>query len=300
MGSRRTALQQFWTTTPTYSIGLGTTTVGRFPRFVQSDGSDVWVANEFSGTLSRVRGSDGKLLDTWTGATLAGRVLVAMGRVFVLGITSPGTLFMIDPTAPGGPVTLVTSALGNLPAGIAFDGSRIWTANVEGSVSIVTPSATMPWPTVSLRHGFISPFGLVFDGSNIWCTDGVANRLLKLDHNGDVVLTLPVGSSPGFPAFDGTNIWVPNGEGTLSVVQAATGTVIATLTGNGLNRSNEAAFDGQRILVTNPFVNSVSLWQAANLTPIGALAVGDFVGGACSDGINFWITLANAGQLARF
>src|SRR5262250_2948337 len=45
-GSKRAALQQFWTTTPRYDSatgGLGATTVGINPFFVESDGEDLWV-----------------------------------------------------------------------------------------------------------------------------------------------------------------------------------------------------------------------------------------------------------------
>ena len=59
-GSRRAALDQFWTTQNDSVLGL--TTVGSFPRLPKSDGSDVWVANG-GNTVSRVRGSDGKLLE---------------------------------------------------------------------------------------------------------------------------------------------------------------------------------------------------------------------------------------------
>src|SRR5262249_44730392 len=66
-GSKRAALQQFWTTTPRYDStlgGLGTTNVDSTPEAVASDGADLWVTNRSSGTVSRVRASDGKLLDT--------------------------------------------------------------------------------------------------------------------------------------------------------------------------------------------------------------------------------------------
>jgi len=77
--------------------------------------------------------------------------------------------------------------------------------------------------------------------------------------------------------------------------------VLATLTGNGLNFPHAAAFDGQRVLVTNGGGGSVSLWKAADLTTLGSFGTGasTFPYGACSDGINFWIVL-NAGKLARF
>src|SRR5512144_2124757 len=65
-GSRRAALDQFWTSQNASVLGL--TTVGSFPEILKSDGVDVWVANQSSSSVSRVRGSDGKLLETWTGA----------------------------------------------------------------------------------------------------------------------------------------------------------------------------------------------------------------------------------------
>jgi DNA-binding beta-propeller fold protein YncE len=257
--------------------------------------------------VSRVRGSDGKLLDTWTSATSAAGVLVAMGRVFVTGGTSPkGKLFMIDPTAPAGTVSEMTgTGLGDTPLGIAFDGRRIWTANlgpVTGSVSIITPKSTAPWTVTTVVGGFSHVVGILFDGSNIWVTDSGAKTLLKLNGSGTIAQTVNVGGSPEFPAFDGTNIWVPNSnDNTMSVVRAATGAVVATLSGNGLNFPMQAAFDGQRILVTNQ-VDSVSVWRAADLTPIGAFSTGLGSGpsGACSDGTYFWITLQGNNQLARF
>jgi hypothetical protein len=78
--------------------------------------------------------------------------------------------------------------------------------------------------------------------------------------------------------------------------------VLATLTGNGLNLPSQAAFDGERILVTNEFGNSISLWKPADMTPIGSFSTGadTMPTGVCSDGINFWITLQQTNQLARF
>jgi DNA-binding beta-propeller fold protein YncE len=118
-----------------------------------------------------------------------------------------------------------------------------------------------------------------------------------------VLQTVTVGGLPELPAFDGTNIWVPNAFlSSVSVVRASNGMVVETLTGNGLNEPSAAAFDGQRILVTNSSGNSVSLWKAADLTPLGSFPTGASTGplGACSDGVNFWITLRTTGRLARF
>ena len=313
-GSRRAAHTQFWTTTPQYTITAGTTTlgttvVGTLPRQVQSDSADLWVANATSGTVSRVRASDAKLLETWTGATNAYGVLIAMNRVFVTGDSVPGTLYMIEPSQVMGAVTTVASTLGNHPEGIAFDGSRIWTANSGSSgtdsISIITPGSPF---TVTNVSGINGPLGVLYDGANIWVTaygTGIGNgHLYKLNSSGGILLTITVGNFPYHPVFDGTNIWVPNqGSSSITVVRPSDGMVLATLTGNGLRSPITAAFDGQRILVTNLAAASVSLWNASDLTPLGSFVVGGVSQpfGACSDGLNFWLTLEGSfNKLARF
>jgi hypothetical protein len=104
------------------------------------------------------------------------------------------------------------------------------------------------------------------------------------------------------PVFDGTNIWVPASVDRLFVVRASNGTVLATLTGNGLSGPTTAAFDGTRILVTNQTGNTVSFWKSADLTPLGTglAPPASSPYGAASDGVGFWVSLANASKLARF
>jgi hypothetical protein len=228
-----------------------------------------------------------------------------MNRIFVTGdgnFSNPGKLYMIDPSQPPGSVTTVSSELGDNPEGITFDGNRVWTANAGGgSVSIVTPGTTIPWTVTTVTTGFQGPWGAVHDGANVWVTDTGAG-LRKLDANGAILMTVPVGSGPLFPVFDGTNIWVPNENNpSVSVVRASNGAVLATLTGNGLGDPFTAAFDGQRILVTSHGSNNVSVWKAADLTPLGFVATGANTNplGACSDGVNFWFTLEGGG-LMRF
>jgi hypothetical protein len=299
---KRTPLDQYWTTQGTDNIAL--TNVGQLPYLSESDGADLWVANHNSDTVSRVRASDGRLLETWTGAAGAAGVLCAMGKVFITGYANPGSLYQIDPTQPAGAVTVVSSALDQGPFGIAYDGQRIWTANfIAGSVSIIT---LHPTSVTNVIMGFTAPQGMIYDGSNIWVTDS-AGSVDKLDSSGAIVQSVGVGSSPRFPGFDGTNIWVPNQfSNSVSVIRASgglTGTVLATLSGNGLNGPLQATFDGERILVTNYDGDSVSLWKASDLTPIGTFSTGANTSpfGACSDGLNMWITFsAFNGKLARF
>ena len=301
-GSRRAALGQFWTNGG--DVNLTMTTLAS-PVYAMSDGTDIWATHDAAGLVFRVRGGDGRLVETWTGATVAAGILPVAGRIYVTGFDTPGKLYRIDPSQPAGAVTTVATNLGVNANGIAFDGSRVWTANTgtPGSVSIVTPGATIPWTVTTVTAGFSGPWGAVYDGAHVWVTDFNAGRLFKLDANGAVLQTVTVGFGPEAPVFDGGNIWVPNDfSESVSVVRASTGALIATLTGNGLSGSATAAFDGERVLITNFGGNSVSLFKAADLSPIGSFTTGasSTPYGACSDGISFWIALRGAGKLARF
>jgi hypothetical protein len=304
-GSRRAVTEKWWTPQTVNSLAL--TTVGDSPLQVKFDGTDLWVANSGHGTVMRIRPSDGKVLDTWTGASAATGIVAAMGRIFVIGATIPGSLYLIDPTQPAGAVTTLTTLLGANPRCIAFDGSRIWTVGT-GSVSIVSLNPTVV-TTVSTGFGLLA--GCLYDGSNIWVTDTTSDSLHKLDANGSILQSISMGDSPRVPVFDGTNIWVPNATSnsvTVVRVKDAAGTplttpfVLAQLTDNGLNNAITATFDGERILITNFNGHSVSLWKAADLTPLGSFPTGASTSpfGACSDGLNFWIVLSNADKLARF
>lgn len=298
-GSRRAALGQWWT--PGTDSSLGQNPVAAAPTAVRSDGADLWIAHNFpSHTVTRVRASDGRVLEAWTGATRAVDAVVAMGRVFVAGNTNPGRIYMIDPTQPAGAVATVADALGASPNGIAFDGSRFWTANDSGSVSIVTPGPAVPWTATTVSTGLTQPRGIVFDGANVWVVD-TSEGLLRLDSSGAIIQAVPV-TSPAGVVFDGANLWVPGNSSELTVVRASTGAVLSTLSGNGLDGAKAAAFDGERLLVTNSAGSSVSLWKAADLTPLGSFSTGagSSPAGACSDGLNFWIALSGTAQLARF
>lgn len=298
-GSRRAALDQFWSA----NVLTFGPVVGTSPRLVKSDGADLWVANFGDNTVARVRASDGKLLGTWTGATNAYGVLVVGSDIFVTGRTNPGSLYLLDSSTAPGAVVPFSLTLGANPAAVAYDGNNIWTANVgtapgTGSVSRVSLSE----PTFTVSIGFSQPIGILYDGANLWVTDTGDSTLKKLDSSAAVIQTVTVGANPQFPVFDGTNIWVPNiGDNTVTVVRASTGVVLATLSGNGLDSPRSAAFDGERILVTSS-VFSVSMWKATDLSPIGSFSLGSSNSpfGACSDGLDFWITQTGNGRLMRF
>ncbi len=292
-GSQRAALGKWWIGDHRLYNMAGA------PLGIQSDGEDLWVASNGDGTVKRVRQSDGRILETWTGATAADQVLVAAGYIFIIGSTSPGSLYRIDPTAAPGPVTTIQNALPNLPLGITTDGNRLWIANTSGSVSIVLVNGVI---TSTITTGFSVPTGILFDGANIWVTDRGDSTLKKLDSSGNIIQMASTGLSPFFPVFDGTNIWVPNfTSDTVTVVRASSGAVLATLGGNGLNGPYQGAFDGERVLFANVNGGALTMWKASDLSiianPIGG---GGRKYGVCSDGVNFWVTIFDQSHLLRF
>ncbi|HKA35438.1 MAG TPA: S-layer homology domain-containing protein [Thermoanaerobaculia bacterium] len=310
-GSRRAALDQFWTTQNATVLGL--TTAAITPRLVASDGADLWVACQTSGTVARIRASDGRFLETWTAATGATGVVSAMGRVLVNSVSLP-KMYAIDPAQPAGAVTTVATLGGAGGFGITFDGSHVWTTN-GASVSIVTPGAAVPWTVTTVTTGFGAVFGAIFDGNNVWVTDtsppasgpspflpdGFVSpgTLVKLSASGAILQSVTVGFGPQYPAFDGSNIWVPNnGNGSVTVVRASNGAILQTLTA-GIAAPTAVAFNGERILVAGGST-SVTLWKAADLSPLGSFPLGSPSWHACSDGISFWITLLGVNKLARF
>src|SRR5262249_58616103 len=96
------------------STVLGITTLPASPHLIVSDGADVWVPIN-GGLVVRVRGSDGRILETWTGTTNGGGSLSAMGKIFVAGDSSPGRLHQIDTSQPAGAVPTAASHLGTPP-----------------------------------------------------------------------------------------------------------------------------------------------------------------------------------------
>jgi hypothetical protein len=296
-GSRRAALNRWWT--PQNTNSMQTISVGGNPVFCAADGENIWTSTE--GTVVQVQASTGTVLGTWTGTTSSFGVFVPTGKVFVTGFTSPGNLYVIDPTQPPGAVTSAAT-LGNNPVGIAFDGTNVWTANLgsPGSVSIINPQS---YSVNTVTTGFNGPWGIIYDGAHIWVADDLAGTLLQLDPAGTILKTVAVGGQPKQIVFDGTNIWVPNfNSNSITVVQASTGTVVATINADASNQLNfptSASFDGERILVTNFLGNSITVFKAADLSFIANVSMGFGTYGACSDGINFWVP-GGTGDLLRF
>jgi hypothetical protein len=305
--NRRAALGQWWT--PKSADGLQKVALpGSGPAsFCRADGERVWVGNGTN--VVSVLASTGELAVTvpGLGGSIFGGVLSANGRVYSTGGTGQSLMTIRGTWAPPFMYSQnISGPQGYDPNNLAFDGDRIWTANLAaGSVAIISVSSGLLVLPGVVVGGFTGPVDVVYDGANIWVVERDADRIRKLDANGSVLQTVQVGNGPAYAAYDGANLWVPNqADSSVTVVQASTGMVVATIASNASNRLSQplqAAFDGERILVTNSGNDSVTLFRAADLGLIGnvQLAAGSVPFGACSDGINFWVTLRGPQQLLR-
>jgi DNA-binding beta-propeller fold protein YncE len=108
---------------------------------------------------------------------------------------------------------------GDVPLAITGDVENIWVANWrEATISKFTREGVesgrylagyLPFEIVLPGIGEL-PFGLTFDGQHIWIANSGFGTLSKMDTDGHILGTYPVGGSPAKLAFDGESIWVTN------------------------------------------------------------------------------------------
>jgi hypothetical protein len=301
---RRAALGQWWKAQGGVVAGGG----GDCPSGVNDvvcDGTDLWVASPIR--VSRFRPSDCSLIAFYT---MSANTLVSAGTLMYVGWADTLKYFFQNSF-----YTVASGFSGNLTC-LAFDGRYVWTGSDAGVIGKVQMGELGPGSVTTVQSGFGSLSGMLFDGNYLWVVDNTEQLMFRLDANGNGTGTVVVGEGAGKPVFDGINIWVPNrDDSTITVVRAkdasgdpVTPFVLATLTGNGLNGPTAAAFDGERIAVTNFFDVTISFWNAADLTQLGNSpfsfnAAPYYPFRICSDGLSFWVGAidnSSDGLLQRF
>ncbi len=114
-----------------------------------------------------------------------------------------------------------------------------------------------------------------------------------------VIRTIPVGSEPRGVSSDGTHVWVANqgccfDEGTVSEIEASSGTVIRTIrVGYG---PEGVSSDGTHVWVTNDWEDTVSEIEASSGTVIRTIPVGIQPDGVSSDGTYVWVANYSPGE----
>jgi hypothetical protein len=147
-------------------------TTGTAPNGVAFDGSSIWVANNGSNNVTKLRASDGAALGTFAAGTFPAGVVFDGTNIWV---ANNGSNNLTKMSTSG--TVLGTFAVGINPAGIAFDGTNIWVGNFgSNNVTKLSLSGTVlgTFPAGS------GPSGVAYDGGNIWVTDFQGGTVTKL------------------------------------------------------------------------------------------------------------------------
>ncbi|WP_419619201.1 YncE family protein, partial [Thiolapillus sp.] len=149
------------------------------------------------------------------------------------------------------------------------------------------------YPTFTFSTVCAGIAGLAYDGEYMWvsCQGANAVRLVRVrDFQSFAFQDVSV-PGPGAIAFDGKNMWVSSSDGSVRVIEAATGQEKYKVAGSPGNRVLEMAFDGTSIWATTGAA-AVAVLPASNpngggsffyLSEAGAWAL-------AFDGTNMWIT----------
>lgn len=273
--------------------------VGSGPIELAFDGVNIWVTNQRSNDVTKLRASDGANLGTFpvdfgpVGIAFDGaNIWVACGNG-VSELASDGSLqrhIMIE----------------GLPWGVAFDGANIWVSSSirqltklrasDGLILGTTPVGDFP-ADVIFTPGF-DCFQPSPDVGCIWVTGSESDYVSKVRSSDLAQTACFTGRNPEGITFDGVNIWVANrGSDYLTKRRA----IDCELSGNipvGTS-SWGVAFDGANIWATNQFANRVTALRGSDGVVLGTFPVGNGPLGIVFDGANVWVANSGSGTVTK-
>ena len=135
------------------------------------DGANLWIANEFSNAVTKLRASDGAVLGTFT---IAAPWDVASDGANVWVTNVQGTVTKLR--ASDG-AKLGTFTVGWYPWGVTFDGAHIWVANRLGNTVTKLRASD---GTILGTFPVASPAAIAFDGANIWVANYWSGTVSKM------------------------------------------------------------------------------------------------------------------------
>jgi serine/threonine protein kinase len=267
--------------------------VGRFSSFIVSNGQSIWVAIDSNNTVTKLRASDGAVLNTFPAGKEPRGIALEGDNVWVtnLGDNTVRKLRASD----GSPLGLYH--VGSKPIGIAFDGANIWVA-ISGSNNVTKLRATDGTMLDDVAVGG-GPYAIAFDGANIWTTNQLSDNVTKVNARTDAVLgTFQVGAFPMGLTFDGTNVWVANSESnSVTKLRASDGTVLGTFPVGIAPR--DVAFDGASVWVANNGSDTVTKLRASDGATQGNFIVGGGPRHLTFDGSHIWVS-TGGNTITRF
>jgi YVTN family beta-propeller protein len=275
---------------------VGVTNVGTDPLAVLSDGSNLWVSNNGSNSVSKVQESTGTVLATVSVGKQPEGLAYDGTNVWVANYGS-NSVSVINVASAS---VVATYAAGTYPGALAYDGSHIWVSSygtntltvLNQSNGVVVNTYTFGSPTFGLG-------ALFFDYTNIWVSVSSINSVVKiLASTGAVEGTYSAGSGPGAMAYDGTNLWIANyGANTLTKMLASNGSIVGTVS---VSNPSGVTYDGTNLWVSNYLENTVTGIVAGTGASLGAFEVGEGPVGITWDGFNIWVAVSVTDTIVKF
>lgn len=264
-------------------------TVGTNPVGIAFDGANIWVANNGSNNVTKLRASDGANLGTFAVGAEPYNVAFDGANVW---ITNRGSNNVTKLRASDG-VNLGNFAVAAFPEGIAFDGANIWVTSATSSVTKLRASDGANLGSFAL----LGATAIAFDGANIWVSSHFFDNVTKFRASDSANLgSFPVGSDPTGVSFDGSSIWVAgNGSNSVTRLRASDGMFLSNTT---VLFPVSCAFDGANIWVGTIGGNITKL-RASDGTILGTFPGGTTIRGIAFDGANIWVTNNSAGTVTR-
>jgi peptide/nickel transport system substrate-binding protein len=152
--------------------------VGKGPTGVAVAGGHVWVANTLDRTVSKIRASDGKFLDTYPAGTDPGAVAVDLDEAAVwVASKSSDTVVKLNPRNGQLLRKIQVGHLG--PHAIAVGLGSVWVANSpDGTVTQIDPVSES---VVDEETVGANPSGVGIVGEEVWTTNERAGTISRVD-----------------------------------------------------------------------------------------------------------------------
>jgi len=262
--------------------------VGGQPTGMLFDGNYIWVSNNSSNSVTKLRPDDGAVLGTFTTGNYPVGLAFDGANIWVanFGFNGAGNTATVISARTGRPAAFSPVPVGQGPRGLAFDGANIWAADsAGGTVTKVRTSDGMLLGTYKVGPG---PECVTFDGDNIWITNRDDSSLTKIRANdGKLMGTFRVGNGPFGITFAAGHIWVANGGSNVTELNLDGSILRTAAVGNG---ASWVAFDGANIWVASQNSHTVTEVRASDGKVLGMFPMSGNPWGVVFDGADIWVS----------
>jgi hypothetical protein len=271
--------------------------VGDSPRMAAFDGDYIWVTNANDNSVTKIRASDGSIINTHSIGASCGPESIAFDGLYLWIGCWQDQVIKIQ-ASDGSVIQTLNFPSGSQPLTVAFDGTYTWAAR-RGDGQITRMLAHNPTVSDTFTVGQ-EPAGLAFDGQYMWVTnhvDGTVTRLLST--NPATKDTFNAGTGPNGIAFDGTYMWITNRiiTGSVIALRAADGQQVYTATVGSIPTG--IAFDGGHLWVTNMGDSTLTKIDSRDGSVVDAYPTGVSPQGVAFDGSHIWVVNSGSNTVSK-